>query len=70
MNDMENDAAQRNEAIDSGVLYGLLNGARGIGYVSGSRRGVRCLWAAWAMERLTARSLSLLGCLWLSAAGA
>lgn len=35
MNDMENDAAQRNEAIDSGVLYGLLNGARGIGYVSG-----------------------------------
>jgi MFS family permease len=35
MNDMENDAAQRNEAIDSGVVYGLLNGARGIGYVSG-----------------------------------
>ncbi|KAI8935231.1 hypothetical protein NX059_007820 [Plenodomus lindquistii] len=35
MNDMEKDAADRNEAIDSGVLYGLLNGARGIGYVSG-----------------------------------
>jgi predicted MFS family arabinose efflux permease len=35
MNDMEQDAAQRNEAIDSGVLLGLLNGARGIGYVAG-----------------------------------
>jgi predicted MFS family arabinose efflux permease len=35
MNDLEYDAAQRNEAIDSGVLYGLLNGARGIGYVAG-----------------------------------
>ncbi|KAF1845206.1 MFS general substrate transporter [Cucurbitaria berberidis CBS 394.84] len=35
MNDMEQDAAERNEALDSGVLYGLLNGARGIGYVGG-----------------------------------
>lgn len=35
MNDMEDDAAQRNEAVDSGVLYGLLNGDRGIGYVGG-----------------------------------
>ncbi|KAF1913097.1 major facilitator superfamily domain-containing protein [Ampelomyces quisqualis] len=35
MNDMEKDSARRNEAVDSGVLYGLLNGARGIGYVSG-----------------------------------
>jgi predicted MFS family arabinose efflux permease len=35
MNDMEQDAARRNEALDSGVLYGFLNGARGIGYVSG-----------------------------------
>lgn len=35
MNDVEEDAANRNEAIDSGVLYGLLNGARGIGYVGG-----------------------------------
>jgi predicted MFS family arabinose efflux permease len=35
MNEMENEAALRNEAIDSGVLYGLLNGARGVGYVSG-----------------------------------
>ena len=35
MNDMEEGAARKNEAIDSGVVYGLLNGARGIGYVSG-----------------------------------
>ena len=35
INDLEYDAAQTNEAIDSGVLYGLLNGARGIGYVAG-----------------------------------
>jgi MFS family permease len=35
MNDMERDARSRNEAVDSGVLYGLLNGARGIGYVGG-----------------------------------
>jgi predicted MFS family arabinose efflux permease len=35
MNDVERDAAARNEAIDSGVLYGLLNGARGIGYAGG-----------------------------------
>ena len=35
MNDIENDAAQKNEAVDSGVVYGLLNGARGIGYVAG-----------------------------------
>ncbi|CAI6328661.1 unnamed protein product [Periconia digitata] len=35
MNDLEHDAAARNEALDSGVLYGMLNGARGIGYVAG-----------------------------------
>lgn len=35
MNDMENEAAAKNEALDSGVLYGMLNGARGIGYVAG-----------------------------------
>ncbi|KAF1939596.1 MFS general substrate transporter [Clathrospora elynae] len=35
MNDIEQDAAAKNEAIDSGVLYGFLNGARGIGYVGG-----------------------------------
>lgn len=35
MIEMEREAARKNEAIDSGVIYGLLNGARGIGYVSG-----------------------------------
>jgi MFS family permease len=35
MKAMERDAAERNEALDSGVVYGLLNGARGIGYVGG-----------------------------------
>jgi MFS family permease len=45
MNEMEKDAADNNEAIDSGVLYGLLNGARGIGYVSGGLLSVPLLKA-------------------------
>lgn len=40
MNDMENEAAAKNEALDSGVLYGMLNGARGIGYVAGGLMSV------------------------------
>ncbi|KAH4070453.1 hypothetical protein HBH70_142670 [Parastagonospora nodorum] len=48
MNDMENDAARRNEAVDSGVLYGLLNGARGIGYVSGGLLSVPLIKAGGA----------------------
>ncbi|KAH8599539.1 major facilitator superfamily domain-containing protein [Bisporella sp. PMI_857] len=43
--ELEHEAAQRNEAIDSGMLYGLLNGARGIGYVSGGLAGVPLLKA-------------------------
>ncbi|KAF2123434.1 MFS general substrate transporter [Dothidotthia symphoricarpi CBS 119687] len=35
MKNLEHDAAEENEAIDSGILYGLLNGARGVGYVAG-----------------------------------
>ncbi|KAF2010683.1 MFS general substrate transporter [Aaosphaeria arxii CBS 175.79] len=35
LNDMERDAQRSGELLDSGMLYGLLNGARGIGYVSG-----------------------------------
>ncbi|KAI3334791.1 major facilitator superfamily domain-containing protein [Ustulina deusta] len=35
INELESEAAQWNEAVDAGMLYGLLNGARGIGYVSG-----------------------------------
>ena len=42
---MEKEAANRNEAIDTGMLYGLLNGARGIGYVSGGLAGVPLLKA-------------------------
>jgi MFS family permease len=45
MNDMEEDAAQRNEAIDGGILLGFLNGARGIGYVSGGLVSVPLLKA-------------------------
>ncbi|KAB8532540.1 hypothetical protein FH972_025485 [Carpinus fangiana] len=43
INELEGEAAQRNEAIDSGMVYGLLNGARGIGYVSGGLASVPLL---------------------------
>jgi predicted MFS family arabinose efflux permease len=43
INEMEREAVQRNEAIDTGMVYGLLNGARGIGYVSGGLVGVPLL---------------------------
>ena len=45
INDLEREAEQRNEAIDTGMLYGLLNGARGIGYVGGGLAGVPLLKA-------------------------
>ncbi|KIW29015.1 uncharacterized protein PV07_04862 [Cladophialophora immunda] len=45
INELERETAQRNEAVDSGMLYGLLNGARGIGYVSGGLAGVSLLQA-------------------------
>ncbi|KAI1176702.1 major facilitator superfamily domain-containing protein [Nemania sp. FL0916] len=35
VNELESEAARCNEAVDPGMIYGLLNGARGIGYVSG-----------------------------------
>lgn len=40
---LEHESADRNEAIDIGVVYGLLNGARGLGYVSGGLVGVQLL---------------------------
>ncbi|KAJ5533006.1 hypothetical protein N7494_009558 [Penicillium frequentans] len=40
---MEREAAEMNEAVDPGMLYGLLNGVRGIGYVSGGIAGVGLL---------------------------
>ena len=44
-NNLESEARQFNEAIDSGMhgIYGLLNGARGIVYVAGSLIGVPLL---------------------------
>lgn len=35
LNQMEREAVDSNEALDTGVIYGLLNGVRGIGYVAG-----------------------------------
>lgn len=53
MNEMEQEAVDRNEAVDTGVVYGLLNGARGVGYVSGGLVSVPLLKAGTgAMGRL------------------
>ncbi|KDN70339.1 hypothetical protein CSUB01_12661 [Colletotrichum sublineola] len=48
LNELEREAAARNEPVDSGVLYGLLNGARGVGYVSGGLAAVPLLRAGSA----------------------
>ena len=40
INELEKEAADSNEAVDTGVIYGLLNGARGVGYVGGGLAGV------------------------------
>ncbi|KAI1190108.1 major facilitator superfamily domain-containing protein [Nemania serpens] len=48
INELESEAAQWNEAVDAGMLYGLLNGARGIGYVSGGLLSVPLLKAGSA----------------------
>lgn len=45
MNELEREAAAHNEAVDPGMLYGLLNGARGVGYVSGGLAAVPLLRA-------------------------
>jgi MFS family permease len=50
INELEREAAHRNEAIDTGMLYGLLNGARGIGYVSGGLASVPLLKAGNGIE--------------------
>jgi MFS family permease len=41
--EFENEASDNNEAINTGMLYGLMNGARGIGYVVGGLVGVELL---------------------------
>jgi len=48
INELEREAAESNEAIDTGMVYGLLNGVRGIGYVSGGLAGVPLLKAGSA----------------------
>lgn len=45
LNELEGEARDGNEAIDTGMLYGLLNGARGVGYVSGGLVGLPLLKA-------------------------
>jgi MFS family permease len=50
INQMEDEAKRKNEAIDTGMIYGLLNGARGIGYVSGGFAGVQLLKAGSAVS--------------------
>ncbi|KAI1756637.1 major facilitator superfamily domain-containing protein [Xylaria castorea] len=45
INELESEAARWNEAVDPGMLYGLLNGARGIGYVSGGLASIPLLKA-------------------------
>jgi MFS family permease len=41
--DLEKEAADHNEAISSGMVYGFMNGARGVGYVVGGLSGVELL---------------------------
>ncbi|PPJ50586.1 hypothetical protein CBER1_06284 [Cercospora berteroae] len=41
--EMESEATSNNEAINTGMLYGLLNGARGVGYVVSGVAGVELL---------------------------
>lgn len=43
INELESQASNLNEAIDTGLAYGLLNGARGIGYVVGGVASVSLL---------------------------
>ncbi|KAI7538319.1 putative monocarboxylate transporter [Hortaea werneckii] len=44
--EMEREAAQSNEAINTGMVYGLLNGSRGVGYVVGGVAGTELLRAS------------------------
>lgn len=43
IDELEREAARNNEAIDAGFCYGLLNGARGVGYVTGGLAGLPLL---------------------------
>ncbi|KAF3768035.1 hypothetical protein M406DRAFT_229616, partial [Cryphonectria parasitica EP155] len=61
LNQMEREAADRNEAVDMGVIYGLLNGARGVGYVSGGLAGIPLLKAGAGSSSSSSSSSSSLG---------
>lgn len=45
LKELEREAAAHNEAIHTGMVYGLFNGARGVGYVVGGLSGVELLEA-------------------------
>ena len=45
INELEREASEKNEAINTGMVYGLMNGARGIGYIAGGLSGVELLKA-------------------------
>ena len=40
---MEREAASYGETVDTGVIYGLINGGRGVGYVVGGVVGIELL---------------------------
>ncbi len=48
--EMEQEAQDNDEAIDTGVVYGLMNGGRGIGYLIGGFAGVELLKAGAVRE--------------------
>ena len=50
LNEIEGESAERNEAIDSGMLYGLLNGMRAIGYVGGGVSSVLLLKGGYTIS--------------------
>ena len=43
LKEVEREAVSHNEAIDTGVVYGLLNGGRGLGFVVGGIAGIELL---------------------------
>ena len=43
LKELEREAISYNEAIDTGVVYGLLNGGRGLGFVVGGVAGIELL---------------------------
>ncbi|KAH8699022.1 putative monocarboxylate transporter [Talaromyces proteolyticus] len=43
LREIEREAVSHNEPIDTGVVYGLLNGGRGLGYVLGGVAGIELL---------------------------